>query len=68
MIDIVKKYDPNGVITGEGAMTKDLIEVADVDFNNVNITSIIVVFVIIAIVFRSASVPVLLVAAMKAPS
>lgn len=36
MIDIVKKYDPNGVITGEGAMTKDLIEVADVDFNNVN--------------------------------
>ena len=57
MIDIVKKYDPNGVITGEGAMTKDLIEVADVDFNNVNITSIIVVFVIIAIVFRSASSP-----------
>ena len=65
MIDIVKKYDPNGVITGEGAMTKDLIEVADVDFNNVNITSIIVVFVIIAIVFRSASVPVLLVAAIE---
>ena len=46
-------------------MTKDLIEVADVDFNNVNITSIIVVFVIIAIVFRSASVPVLLVAAIE---
>ena len=65
MIDIVKKYDPNGVITGEGAMTKDLIEVADVDFNNVNITSIIVVFVIIAIVFRSVSVPVLLVAAIE---
>ena len=65
MIDIVKKYDPNGVITGEGAMTKDLIEVADVDFNSVNITSIIVVFVIIAIVFRSASVPVLLVAAIE---
>ena len=53
------------LITGEGAMTKDLIEVADVDFNNVNITSIIVVFVIIAIVFRSASVPVLLVAAIE---
>lgn len=46
-------------------MTKDLIDVADVDFNNVNITSIIVVFVIIAIVFRSASVPVLLVAAIE---
>lgn len=42
-----------------------MIEVADVDFNNVNITSIIVVFVIIAIVFRSASVPVLLVAAIE---
>ena len=46
-------------------MTKDLIEVADVDFRNVSITSILVVFLIVAVVFRSASVPVLLVAAIE---
>ena len=55
---IVKRYDPNGVITGEGAMTKDLIEVADVDFRSVSIASI-------AVSFRSASIPVLLVAAIE---
>lgn len=62
---IVKKYDPNGVISGEGAMTKDLIRIADVDFRNVNITSILAVFLVIALVFRSASIPVLLVAAIE---
>ena len=62
---IVKRYDPNGVITGEGAMTKDLIEVADVDFRSVSIASIAAVFLIIAISFRSASIPVLLVAAIE---
>lgn len=66
MQSIVKKYDPNGMITGEGAMTKDLIETADVDFANVNITSIAAVFIIILIVFRSCSIPVLLVAAIEA--
>lgn len=62
---IVKRYDPDGVITGEGAMTKDLIEIADVDFSNVNIVSICVVFLIIALTFRSFSIPVLLVAAIE---
>ena len=62
---IIKRYDPNGVITGEGAMTKDLIEVADVDFRSVSIASIAAVFLIIAISFRSASIPVLLVAAIE---
>lgn len=65
MNEIVKKYDPNGIITGEGAMTKDLIEVADVDFRNVNIASILVVFLIVALTFRSVSVPVLLVASIE---
>lgn len=62
---IVKRYDPQGVISGEGAMTKDLIEVADVDFRNVNVTSVLAVFLIVALVFRSASIPVLLVAAIE---
>ncbi len=62
---IVKEYDPGAVISGEGAMTRDLIEVADRDFKSVNIASILAVFLIIAVVFRSASIPVLLVAAIE---
>ena len=65
MNELVKAHDPNGVITGEGAMTKDLIEVADVDFSNVNVASIAAVFLIIALSFRSLSVPVLLVASIE---
>ena len=62
----IKAVDPEGVITGEGAMTKDLIEVADVDFKNVNVWSILAVAVIILISFRSLSIPVLLVASIEA--
>lgn len=66
MNTLVKKYDKNGVITGEGAMTKDLIEIADVDFKNVSIASILAVFLIIALSFKSLSIPVLLVASIEA--
>ena len=66
MIGLIKNVDPEGVITGEGAMTKDLIEVADVDFKNVNVWSIMAVLVIIAISFKSISIPVLLVASIEA--
>lgn len=65
MNSAIKKTDPNGLITGEGAMTKDLIEIADIDFKNVSIASIIAVFVIIALSFKSLSIPVLLVAAIE---
>ena len=61
MKSIVKDADSSGVITGEGALTKDLIEVADVDFANVSVTSILAVFLIIALSFRSLSVPAVLV-------
>ncbi len=66
MQELVKTTDPNGVITGEGAMTKDLIKIADKDFANVNIASIAAVFLIIALSFRSLSLPVLLVASIEA--
>ena len=66
MNDLIKAADPEGVITGEGAMTKDLIEVADVDFKNVNVWSILAVLAIIAISFKSISIPVLLVASIEA--
>ena len=66
MNDLIKAVDPNGVITGEGAMTKDLIEVADVDFKNVNVWSIMAGAAIILISFRCLSIPVLLVASIEA--
>lgn len=66
MNTILKNYDPAGVITGEAAMTSDLIRIADVDFRNVSITSILAVFAIVAIVFKSLSIPVLLVAGIQA--
>ena len=62
---IVKKYDKKAVITGEAPMTKDLIEIASVDFNNVNWISIALVFLIIAISFKSISIPVILVASIE---
>lgn len=54
---IVKNYNKEGLITGEGALTKDLIKIADRDFDRVNMLSFAAVFVIIMIVFRSISIP-----------
>lgn len=59
--DIVKSYDENSIMAGEGPLMKDLVEIADHDFHNVNITSIIVIFVIMILVFKSASIPVILI-------
>lgn len=61
MKEITKSYDANAMITGEGALTKDLMEIADVDFKKVSAYSIMAVFVIIMLVFTSLSIPVLLV-------
>ncbi|MDN6161195.1 MAG: MMPL family transporter [Atopostipes sp.] len=58
---IVKDYDKAGLITGEGALTKDLIEIADRDFDRVNILSFAAVFVIIMAVFKSISIPLFLI-------
>ena len=66
LVRLVKEADPEGLVTGEGAMMKDLVEIADEDFKNVNIWSIAAVLVIIALSFRSLSVPVLLVASIEA--
>ena len=65
MDGLIKAADPSGVITGEGAMTKDLIEIADIDFSHVNVASIAAVFLIILLTFRSASIPVLLVVSIE---
>lgn len=61
IIRIVKEYDPEAYLTGEAPMYKDLIEVTDRDFIVTNIISIAAIFVLIAIIFRSISIPVILV-------
>lgn len=59
--EILKSYDPNGMLVGEAPCTKDLIEITDQDFKTVNFVSIGVILLIILVVFRSVSLPVVLV-------
>lgn len=59
--DIAKKYDKNSIIAGEGALTKDLVEIADHDFRIVNYLSIIIIFILMLIVLKSFSLPFILV-------
>lgn len=63
--NIIKKYDPNGMLIGEAAGTEDLITITDHDFAVVSLVSIGAIFVIILIVLRSALLPVLLVAVIE---
>ena len=58
---IVKKYDSKGMLIGEAPCTKDLIEITDTDFNTVSAVSIGIIFAIIFFVFKSVSLPVILV-------
>ena len=62
LTEIAKAYDPESMLIGEAPCTKDLIEITDHDFNTVSTVSIGVIFLIIAIVFRSVSLPAVLVA------
>ena len=59
--NLVKKYDENGIVAGEGALTKDLVKIADHDFKVVNYISILAVFVIMLFVLKSVSLPFILV-------
>lgn len=63
--NIVKKYDKDGLVGGEAPLTEDLITIADSDFNRVNIASILVIFIIILFVFKSAIIPILLVVSIE---
>ena len=62
---IVKNHDKKGDLTGEAVLTKDLTVLSDRDFKMVNIASIIIVFIIIAIVFKSFAIPVVLIAVIE---
>ncbi|MBQ9153642.1 MAG: MMPL family transporter [Solobacterium sp.] len=65
LTEITKAYDPESMLIGEAPCTKDLIEITDHDFNTVSTVSIGVIFLIIAAVFRSVSLPALLVAVIE---
>ncbi len=65
MSAIIKHYDPDALITGEGAMTEDLIETTAVDFNVTSYISIAAIFLIVMVVFKSPTVPAVLVAAIE---
>lgn len=62
---ILKKYDPSGMLIGEAPCTKDMIETTDHDFQVVNLFSIIAIFVIILLVEKSLSLPVILIAVIE---
>lgn len=62
---IVSQYDDNGMIIGEAPATKDLIEITDKDFKVVSILSILAIFIIIALTFKSITLPVILVAVIE---
>lgn len=58
---IVKQYDENAMLAGEGPLMKDLVQIADHDFNSVNVVSIAIIFAIMIIVLKSISLPVILI-------
>lgn len=61
MYSILKEYDSEGYITGEGAMYSDMVDITVTDFTITSIISILAIFIIIAIIFKSYSLPVLLI-------
>ena len=65
LTEIAKSYDPDAMLIGEAPCTKDLITITDNDFNTVSMVSIGIIFVIIGLVFRSFTLPVILVAVIE---
>ena len=61
LTNVVKEYDKKAILAGEGPLMKDLVEIANHDFNSVNTTSIAVIFVIMLFVLKSISLPVVLI-------
>ena len=59
--EIISKYDKNAILAGEGPLMNDLVTVSDHDFNSVNTVSIGVIFVLMLIVLKSISLPIILI-------
>lgn len=65
MRNVINKYDKKGLLTGEAVLTDDLTVISERDFKIVNAISIGVVFLIIAIVFKSIGIPIVLIGAIE---
>ena len=63
--DIVKGYDEKAMVIGEAPMMKDLEDVTNIDLQNVNTVSMAAIFIIIMIIFKSISLPIILVAVIE---
>lgn len=61
MNDVISKYTDSGYLTGEGVLTKDLISIANNDFVVTSIISTVAIFILVAICFKSISIPCILV-------
>jgi predicted RND superfamily exporter protein len=57
---ILEKIDPKAMLVGEAPMTTDLVDVTNTDFINVNAASIIIIFVILLLIFKSITIPIIL--------
>ncbi len=62
---IIKQYDKTAMLIGEAPCTQDLITITDKDFKTVSTVSIVLIFIIIAIVLKSVSLPIILVAVIE---
>ena len=62
---ILKQYDEGGMLIGEAPCMKDMIETTDHDFQVVNMVSIVAIFVIIALVEKSATLPFILISVIE---
>ncbi|MGP1567760.1 MAG: efflux RND transporter permease subunit [Peptoanaerobacter stomatis] len=65
IISIAKKYDDTSLVTGEAALTKDLADTVNTDIKTTNFLSILAIFLIVAIVFKSVSIPFILVSCIE---
>jgi len=63
--DIIRKYDENAILAGEGPLMKDLVAISDNDFKNVNVSSIVCILLIMFIVLKSISLPLFLIIAIE---
>lgn len=63
---IIKKYDKNAILAGEGPLMKDLVTISDEDFNSVNTSSIFFILIVMLFVLKSVSLPILLILAIEA--
>ena len=63
--NIVHKYDRDAIVAGEGALVRDLVTIADHDFNMVNYTSILFIFVVMVFVLKSIGLPIILICAIE---